>query len=603
MSREPIEQTFERAVRHHHAGQMLEAEVLYRQILAQQPDHAGTIHMIGLLALDLGRADAAITLLERAVKVNPEPAAFHKDLAKALRAAGRLDEAVIAYHRALRSQPTDPATLNDLGNVLLDLRRLPEATDAFLKAISLKPDFAEAYNNLGNALTRSGRIDDAAIAYRDAIRLRPDLAEAHANLAGALKEVGQLDQALECYERAEAIKPEARIAGARLYSLHLHPDYGPERLLQEHLRWDKKYASDLAEKSALQKRKEAGRLRIGYVSGDFNDHPVGRFLLPLLGNHDRQQFEIFCYSDTRRQDVTTARIRAAASQWRLTLGHSDEQLANLIQQDQIDILIDLTMHASGSRLPAFARKPAPIQVTYLAYCSTTGLRAMDYRLTDPHLDPPGTDGFYTEKSIRLPNAYWCYSPPHEAGEIAPNQTEGNITFGCFNNFAKASAPAIAAWREILTLVPRSRLLLHCPQGRHRERLAEVFGPDRIEFVERATLADYFSRYRRIDIALDPFPFAGATTTCDALWMGIPVVTLSGQTAVGRSGVSILSNLSLPDLVAKSVAEYVSIAVNLARDAPRRTDLRGALRRRMLASPLMDAPRFARDVEAAFLQVV
>jgi predicted O-linked N-acetylglucosamine transferase (SPINDLY family) len=616
---------------------MLEAEALYRQVLAEQPNHPGTIHMIALLALELGRPDAAITLLERAVKIDPQSPDFSTDLAKALRAAGRSEEAVNAYQQALRMRPTDPATLNNLGNVLLDLRRIPEAIDSFAKAISLKSDFAEAVNNLGNALIKCGRIDDAITAYRDAIHLRPDLAEAHANLAGALKEVGQLDEALACYERAEAIKPDSRIAGARLYSLHLHPDYDPRRILEEHFRWNEKYAhyplslrkraavrafgsapflpprpNPLAEgegeKGGLLRGEVAmRRVRLGYVSGDFNDHPVGRFLLPLLAHHDRERFEIFCYSDARRQDATTARLRAAASQWRVTLSHSDEQLAELVRQDRIDILVDLTMHASGSRLLAFARKPALTQITYLAYCSTTGLQTMDYRLTDPYLDPPGTDGFYSERSIRLPSTYWCYTPPNEALQVAPSRSEGAITFGCFNNFAKVSSSTLGAWRDILTRVPNSRLVMHSPQGQHRRRLVDSFAqagvaPDQIEFVDRTPLAEYFSRYNRIDIALDPFPFSGATTTCDALWMGVPIVTLSGQTAVGRSGLSILSNIGLPDLAAKSIDEYVSTAVNLALDQAKRNELRRTLRRRMLASPLMDAPRFARDIEAAFLQM-
>ncbi|HSZ56118.1 MAG TPA: tetratricopeptide repeat protein, partial [Tepidisphaeraceae bacterium] len=352
-----VQQTFERAARHHRAGRLLEAEALYRKVLAHRPDHADTIRMIALLALDLGRTDAAILLLERAIRIAPAVPDYHADLGRAFRSTGRLDEAAAAFTRAIELRPNAPEILNDLGNALLDARRIPEAIDCFRRAISLKPDFPEAANNLGNALTKLGAMDDAIAAYRDAIRLRPDLAEAHANLASALIETGQLDEALAVYRRAEEIKPDARIAGAKLYAMHLHPDYGPQRLLEEHVRWNEKYARALTTsiRPHPNDRTPERKLRLGYVSGDFNDHPVGRFLLPLLSNHDRERFQVICYSDTRRQDATTARLRSAASQWRITLWLSDTQLADLVRQDSIDMLVDLTMHAHGSRLLAFAR--------------------------------------------------------------------------------------------------------------------------------------------------------------------------------------------------------------------------------------------------------
>ena len=607
MHEREVQQTFERAARHHRAGRLLEAEALYREVLAHRPNHADTIRMIALLALDLGRTDAAILLLERATRIAPAVPDYHADLGRALRSTGRLDEAVAAFRRAIELRPDTPETLNDLGNILLDARRIPEAIDCFRRAILLKPDFPEAANNLGNAFTKLGAMDDAIAAYRNAIQLRPDLAEAHANLASALKETGQLDEALAVYRRAEEIKPDARIAGAKLYAMHLHPDYGPNRLLEEHVRWNDKYAKPLTRSihPHPNDRTPARKLRIGYVSGDFNDHPVGRFMLPLLSNHDRERFEVVCYSDTRRQDATTARLRSAASQWRITLWLSDTQLADMVRQDSIDILVDLTMHAHGSRLLAFAPKPAPVQATYLAYCSTTGLETMDWRLTDPYLDPAGTDGSYTERSIRLPRTYWCYAPPAEANVARQARPgEGPITFGCLNNFAKVSQPALDAWSEILRQVDDSRLILHSASGEHRRRISDFFeqrriSPQRIRFVERCPLDEYFARYGQIDIALDTFPFAGATTTCDALWMGVPVVSLAGDTAVGRAGASILSNLGLADWVAKSPDQYVSIATTLARDRVRLDELNRSIRQRMLGSPLMDAATFARDVEAGF----
>ncbi len=296
--------------------------------------------------------------------------------------------------------------------------------------------------------------------------------------------------------------------------------------------------------------------------------------------------------------------------WRNIRGLSDEEIANAIRQDQIDILVDLTMHMADNRLLVFARKPAPVQLTYLAYCGTTGLDTMDYRLTDPFLDPPRQTGqLYSEQSIHLPQTYWCYQPVVEAPSLneLPPLKAGHVTFGCLNNFCKVTAPTLAAWRSLLQAVPQSRLLLHAQVGGHRDLAASFFAqrnisPDRLIFVRKVSTAEYMSTYQRIDMALDPFPYGGGTTTCDALWMGVPVVSLAGQTAMGRAGVSILSNVGLPELVAGDSEQYVAIAAALAQDLPRLSELRATLRDRMQASPLMDAPSFARNIEAAYREM-
>jgi len=353
----------------------------------------------------------------------------------------------------------------------------------------------------------------------------------------------------------------------------------------------------------------AKRLKVGYVSPDFRDHVVGRLLLPLLENHDRSSFEVFCYADVTTADSMTDRLQKCASHWQVTFGDSDAQLAQRIREDRIDILIDLTMHMASNRLLAFARRAAPLQVTYLAYCSTTGLETMDWRLTDPFLDPPGTDQWYCERSYRLPRTYWCYQAPPEAPDIAPLPAEsaGHITFGSLNNFCKVSRPAIETWGKILLALPDSRLILHAHEGAHRQRTKDLFSssgisPDRIEFVAFEPMERYVRQYHRIDIALDSFPYAGGTTTFDALWMGTPVVTLNGKTAVGRGGVSILSNLGLPELIAGNPQQYIEIALKLARDHSALKAMRQSLRQRMPASPLMDAAQFAREVEAAYKQM-
>ena len=351
-------------------------------------------------------------------------------------------------------------------------------------------------------------------------------------------------------------------------------------------------------------------LRIGYVSPDFREHCQSFFTIPLLSNHDREAFEIFCYPHVRRPDAITERIRGCAEVWRSILGMTDDQAARIIREDRIDILVDLTMHMAHGRPLIFARKPAPVQVAWLAYPGTTGLSAMDYRLTDPYLDPPGlNDQFYSETSIRLPDTFWCYDPldAELAVNALPAQAHGHITFGCLNNFCKVNEQVLRLWAQVLKTVDRSRLMLLCPEGSHRQPLLDLLqregiSPDRIELLAFRPRPQYLELYHRIDVGLDTFPYNGHTTSLDSFWMGVPVVTLVGQTVVGRAGLSQLTNLGLTELIAQTPEQYIQIATDLAGDLPRLAELRRTLRARMQASPLMDAPRFARNVEAAYRQM-
>jgi len=393
--------------------------------------------------------------------------------------------------------------------------------------------------------------------------------------------------------------------------LHYHPSYNALAIAQEHRRWNQQHAKPL-EKHILphaNNRDPNRRLRVGYVSPDLCNHPVGRFLLPLLENHDHQNVEIVAYAQVPVPDATTEHLRSHADAWRDLVGLSDAQAADLIRQDGIDILVDLTLHTANNRLLLFARKPAPVQVTYLAYVGTSGLTTMDYRLSDPYLDPPGEDeSIYSEQTIRLPETYWCYRPAVYLPLQAPPMLEnGFVTFGCLNSFCKVNEPLLDLWSRLLAAVPHSRLLLHTYQGGHRQRVldylqARGIEASRISFVGQLPTDQYFQQYNCMDIALDTHPYGGGTTTCDTLWMGVPVVSLVGKTAVGRGGLSILSNIGLPELAAKTPDEYVQIAVNLANDLPRLKELRSTMRQRMEASPLLDAPRFARNVEAAYRQM-
>ena len=612
-----IDQAVEIARAHHQAGRLTEAEGIYRQILTQQPDQPDALHLLGVVAYQKGQADASIELIRRAIAISPLVAEYHSNLGNILKEQGQLEEAIAACRQAIAINPNLPDAYNNLGNALRGMRQVEESIAACRQAIQLNPQLAEPYNNLGLALKDIGQLEEAAVASRRAIQLNPDMAEAHNNLGNILKDQGLLEEALVAYDRATTLNPSNSVfASNRVYLLHFHPRYSAQAIYEAHRQWNRQYAAPL--QSTLRPHANdcspERRLKIGYVSPDLREHPVGRFLLPLLQAHDRSQVEVFCYSHVSVPDDLTRHLQENTDTWRSTMGLSDEQLAEMIRADGIDILVDLTMHMANNRLLVFARKPAPVQVTYLAYCSTTGLDAMGYRLTDPYLDPPDSEdeaysAIYSERSVWLPQTYWSYPAPAEAPEVGPLPalSAGKITFGCLNNFSKVTEETLRAWCALLRAVPQSRLLLHAKEGSHRRRVTdflerEKLDAERVSFAGYAPAGGYFGTYRHIDIALDPFPYAGGTTTCDALWMGVPVVTLAGKTAVSRGGLSILSNVGLPELVARTADEYVEIAAGLAGDVGRLVGLRSSIRQRMASSPLMDGPRFARAVEAAYRQI-
>ena len=600
-------------------GQLDEAIACYRQAIRTKPGYAVAYSNLGIALVDSGQLGEAIASHRQAIRFKPDSAEVHVNLGNALRANGHLDEASASYRQAIRLKPDYALAHSNLGNALKDKGQLDEAIAAYQQAIRLKPDYAEAHSNLGNALMDAGRLDEAIASHRQAIRLKPDFAEAHFNLGNELKDVGQLDEAIACYRQAIRLKPDdARVHGNLVFGLHYHPGYDGRMIREELRRWNRQHAEPL--KKFIQphsnNRDPARRLRIGYVSPDLRDHVVGQNLLPLLREHDHGQMEIVCYGNVLQPDAITDQLRRHADVWRNIVRLSDSQVADLIRQEQIDILVDLSLHTLNNRLFIFAQKPAPVQVSYLGYCGSTGMEAMDYRLSDPYLDPsdsdvegkPSTLSLYIERTIRLPETYWCYGVwgPTPDPSPPPIATAGHVTFGCLNNFAKVS-PALDLWAEILRGLPGSRLIVHSPPGAHLDTVRKRFAgkgisPDRLEFPSRQPWLEYVRTYGRIDIALDPFPWGGGITTCDALWMGVPVVSLVGRTAVGRGGASILSNVGVPELIARTPEQYVQIATDLAKDLPRLAELRRTLRGRMQASPLMDAPRFARNVEAAYRQM-
>jgi predicted O-linked N-acetylglucosamine transferase (SPINDLY family) len=590
-------------------GRLEEAAASYRRAVELRPDYAEAHSNLGNALQGQGKLEEAVASYRRALQLRPGYAKAHTNLGSALQKQGKLEEAAASHRRALQLRPDFAGAHNNLGSALAELGRPAEAAACCRRAVELRPDYAGAHNNLGSVLVDLGRLEEAAACHRRAVELQPDFADAHTNLGYALGEQGQIEEAITCYRRALHLKPDdPRVHSNLLFLLYFHPGYDARTIYAEHLHWNQRYAGPLAKSSPPHPndRSPDRRLRIGYVSPDFRDHVDSYFTVPLLSNHDHGRFEIFCYAQVARPDAVTERLRGYADVWRDIVGLTDPQVADLVRHDRIDILVDLKLHTADNRLLVFARKPAPVQVAWLSYPGTTGLSAMDYRLTDPYLDPPGLfDDAYSEESLRLPDTFWCYDPLTDRPPVNPLPAlgSGGITFGCLNTFRKVNDGCLALWAGALRAVPGSRLLMTAPPGPARDRALAVLEREgvvaaRVAFVDKRPRPEYLGLYHRIDLCLDTLPYNGGTTSLDALWMGVPTLTMPGRTAVGRAGVCLLQNLGLPELIAAGPEDFARIAAEWAADLPRLSQLRATLRDRLEDSPLMDAPRFARNVEAA-----
>jgi len=623
-------------------GELEQAAAVYRDALARKPDDPAASSNLGTVLREMGDVDGAIRLFEAACRAEPavashavnlglahcqrrdfcaaesvlraalalEPndpdAAFN--LANALRGLGRSREAIEHYHHAIAVRPDYAEALNNLGNAHKELGEFSAALAAFERALLARPNYVLAMNNAGCLLRTLGRIDEAEDMLRRGLAVDPLHPALHDNLASVLKDAGELDEAIACWRRSLAIDPSNPATHGNLCFALSFQSLEPQPILEECRRWNARFAAPMRRVASAPAADPSPhrRLKIGYVSADFRDHCQSLFSVPLLTHHDRSAFEIFGYSSVERADEQTQRIARLVEVWRDVHVLDDAALCALIREDRIDVLVDLTMHMAGGRPLVFARKPAPVQIAWLAYPGTTGIDAVDYRLSDPRLDPQGFDSHYTERTLRLPDSFWCYDPltAEPAVNALPALERGYPTLGCLNNPCKLTDRTLELWSGVARALPDARLLLMAPPGRHRLRLLErlaAHGIDgrRVDFVAFRPRAEYLRTYHEIDFALDTFPYNGHTTSLDALWMGVPTVTRIGATSVGRAGLSQLFHLDLTDLARESDAAFVDAAVALARDLPRLEALRRSLRARLERSPLMDAARFARNVEAAY----
>ena len=621
-------------------GKGEEALASYRMALSYKTDLADAYNNIGLILAETGREEEALSSYRQALALRPDYAAAHNNLGSALKILGRYDEARKHLLQAQKLNPDYAEACNNLGNLERDRGQLQAAIDQYRKALSLKPDFAEAYSNLGCVFADLERRNEAMESYQKAIELAPDNPLTYNNIAVLYREVGKYSEAIEYSRKALALKPDfadphitlgnalaplgrsAEAISAFREALRLYPQHAgaysnllftmlydnsvsPAELFTESRRFSETFEAPFIERWPRHANScdPGRRLKIGYVSGDFRNHAVAYFIDPILANHDKACFEVYCYANHPLQDATTARLRGLADHWFQCFRSSDEQLSAQILADGIDILVDLSGHTAYNRLPVFARKPAPVQVTWIGYCGTTGLKAMDYRLTDAYLDPPGlTDAFHTESFVRL-SASAIYRPDANAPPVnkLPALDGAPFTFASLNNPSKLNEKVIALWARILKAVPMSRLMLGNAQAKQEKWLLDLFdkygvGAGRLLLQPRLNMNEYLALHHQVDLALDPFPYNGGTTTYHALWMGVPVVALAGDRSISRAGASIVSAAGLPQFVTRNEEEYAECAIRTVQDLNGLNMIRQGLRAQMSSR---DPKSFTGELEAVY----
>lgn len=644
-SAEEAEACKSRGNEHMAKGELAMAARCYRQAIALRADYAEAHSNLGVVFSQQGKLEDALASFERALALKPDLAQAQLNRGNVLRAQGLLAEALAAFHAALAVAPELPEAHNSLGTVLQAQGRSGDALACYQTAIRLRPSFAEAHYNAGDLLQDHGQLDDALACYERAVALKPDFADAYNSLGIVHRDSGRLEQASNCFEHAIALKPDFPAAHTNLGTLALDRGdrdtayacyrtalrfdpqyaeafsnllfaaqydlaYSSARLYAEHLEFGKCFEEPLRSHwpSYAMSPEPGRRLRIGFVSGDLRAHPVGYFMENVLAHLDRRKLDITLYPTLPKSDALSQRLQNLDVAWHPLFGLSDDQAARRIADEGIDILVDLSGHTAGNRLLVFARKPAPVQVSWL-YFSTTGLRAMDFVLCDRHVLPPEEAGHFVEKPWYLPDSYLCFTPPAEDVPIAtpPAMRNGHVTFGCFNNVVKINDAVVGLWARILQSVPGSRLFLKAGQLKDQSVQRAILGQFSAHGIDSGRLilegpssrVEYLSCYNQVDIVLDPFPFPGGTTTVEALWMSVPVLSRKGSRFISHAGESILHGAGLSSWIAADDDDYVAKALRFAGELPELARLRAGLRARFLSSPLCDARRFARHLETAF----
>ncbi len=596
-------------------GNMKEAIMAFRRLVAIKPNLSeGYCELGNVLSLS-GRHKEAITSYEQAITLNPGNSIAYYNIAIVFRESGMFKRALDAVDKAIHYTPNHAEAYVERGNILMLSGEVRAALDAFTAAVQRDPQLAQARSNRGRALFELGQIENALLAYNRAIKLESGLAEAHCGLGNVLMAIGRSGEAIACFRYALEINPDYSQAHSNLlFILAAQAALSPSEMLYEQKQWDVIHGKE-GRKNRFSLRiencKSSRRLRIGYVSADLYRHPVSYFFEPLLAGHDADKFEIFCYdSKQRNSDGVTERLRDLVENWRYVTDKSDSDLAKLIHHDKIDILVDLTGHFEGGRLKTFSYKPAPVQASYLGYIAATGLEAMDYWITDTVIHPQDTEELTEETIYRLPRCAYCYFPPDYAPDVAKKVVGGPIVFGSFANLSKITHEVIVTWCQLLLNIPDSRLTVmdrsFNDTGIREQFLTAFTGQgipsEQLQLRKAVSHEEYLKMYSDVDIVLDTFPRTGGTTTAEALWMGVPVITKAGKRHAERISASKLSALGLNEFIALTNDEYINLAESLAMNSELLQELRLTLRDRFKKSELFDGSGLARAMEKGFIEM-
>ncbi|MEN8134471.1 MAG: tetratricopeptide repeat protein [Thermodesulfobacteriota bacterium] len=603
-------------LRLYNSGRMQEAETASAEELKSNPDNPTALYVYGLLSLRQGQLLRASEFFIHAIDVKPKFTEAYFELGNTYHLFGQREKSIECFKKALAINKNYLRAWNKLGIIFYELGRHEDIVTCFKRAIEINSLDPNLHSNLAYALINTGRLQEAENSCKKALDLNKDYAPAYRNLGAICEKMGAANDAVSFYRQSLALDPEHNTHSSILFDLNYVPTVSQEEIYLESLRWNELYApTTLTDEQSLENDREEGRrLKIGYLSPDFCDHSVSYFIEPVLRYHNRENIKVYCYANVEKTDVVTQRLRDAADEWHDIWGMEDTKVIDLIKENEIDILVDLAGHSKGNRLLVFAQRPAKVQITWLGYPNTTGLKALDYRLTDAIADPPGeADKLHSEKLIRMKNGFLCYQPEATAPEVrpAPCIKKGYITFGSFNNMSKISTEVVRLWAEILNSVTNSRLLLKSSIFANLEskvryiKMFEAYGivANRIEILGRLPKKEaHLDLYRKIDIGLDPFPYNGTTTTFEALWMGVPVVTMLGDRHSGRVGASIMNHTGLKELVAESWVEYKNLTVSLAHNIDKLTELRGSIREKLQQSSLMDSQQFTKTLEGIYKEI-
>lgn len=590
-------------------GDLSAAEAAFTRIDSSSAFHALALAGMGDIAAAHGKNKRAIQFYDASLAVRPDQASVLNNLGMALTNVGQARRAVAMLSRAATLAPRSGDVLSNLANALLAVGDTGAATDTLRKAIGLAPVDARFISNLGNALWVAGNFGEAEQQCRHAVELDPTLGAAWGNLGTVLRDQARFEEAVNCYRRAVALEPESTAHLSNLlYGLCYVDDVSQAQLLAEHREYSRRFEAPLSASNVRHgnSRVPDRKLRIGYVSADFRNHPVAQFIIPLLKAHDRAAFEIFAYSSTPHQDDITRECQAAADHWIECLGLEDDEMAERIRADSIDVLIDLSGHTAGNRLPVFCRRPAPLQIAYLGYPATTGLDAIGYRFSDQVIDPPDAAEGFSEKLVRLERGLYALPVADEwpAPDSLPCLRNGHMTFASFNNANKLVPECLALWQRIMNHHVDSRMLfLAVPEGPVRDRIVSSFAragiaAERLRFEGRLPRRLFLARMAEADVALDSFPMTGGTTTIESLCMGIPVVSLLGRRHASRVSASFLASAGLDRLVARDAEDYMRIVDELVSAPESLATLRASLREQVAGSPLADVDGLARRMESA-----